>query len=35
VILGVGVAFTAIVILINLVVDVAYVSLNPKVRQSR
>jgi peptide/nickel transport system permease protein len=35
VILGVGVAFTAIVILINFVVDVAYVSLNPKVRQSR
>ncbi|CAH0175398.1 Glutathione transport system permease protein GsiC [Microbacterium oxydans] len=35
VILGIGVAFTAIVILINLVVDVAYVSLNPKVRQSR
>jgi len=35
VILGIGVAFTAIVILINLVVDIAYVSLNPKVRQSR
>lgn len=35
VILGIGVAFTAIVIVINLVVDVAYVSLNPKVRQSR
>lgn len=32
VILGVGVAFTAIVIVINLFVDIAYASLNPKVR---
>jgi len=35
VILGVGIAFTAIVIVINLVVDLAYAALNPKVRQSR
>jgi peptide/nickel transport system permease protein len=35
VILGVGVAFTAIVIVINLIIDIAYTSLNPKVRQSR
>jgi peptide/nickel transport system permease protein len=35
VILGVGVLFTAIVIVINLLVDVAYTSLNPKVRQTR
>jgi peptide/nickel transport system permease protein len=35
VILGVGVAFTVIVIVINLVVDLAYSSLDPRVRQSR
>lgn len=35
VILGVGVAFTSLVILINLLVDVAYATLNPKVRQTR
>ncbi|QAY60297.1 ABC transporter permease [Microbacterium protaetiae] len=35
VILGVGVAFTVMVIAINLVVDLAYSSLDPRVRQSR
>ncbi len=35
VVLGVGVCFTAIVIVINLLVEVAYATLNPKVRHSR
>lgn len=35
VILGVGVAFTAIVIVINLFVDIAHSSLDPRVRLSR
>jgi peptide/nickel transport system permease protein len=35
VVLGVGVCFTAIVIVINLLVEVAYATLNPKVRQAQ
>jgi peptide/nickel transport system permease protein len=35
VVLGVGVAFAVIVIVINLVIEIAYALLNPKIRTAR